>query len=695
MKNIKNLSFILIAFLTIAICSCNNSSTGTYIGGTQKPLTISITSNENIKLFDASAKPQLNSSQRTIVADAFTTGSGLTFYLWGTAQSGQTLDPKEVRVTATDDYNGKVILDIDSYNWDLTLAACPTADLTDENDILADAVLIGYGNVNMMFTNNIKFTLSPKGLSKTGKVALTLNLGTNMSIPDGYTGKAYIYDVVSGQPVKSHLDEDLFQAYFDDTNATDDTAETRTAFEGGATFNANDKDIDPGTYSFQVEFTKNGELRKYVWNDTLIILPGTTVTKTLTIPNLIGTKPATPTDFKVEFNDDEDVDYEDLYSVHFTWNQDDVVNETMFVLQIAELKGDDDIAAITDATGFDAIWNDATKYNARETFDYSNDIKRDMKFYKSGSLFANSESLDIYLELGKRYIARLYSENNAGYSDNAAYVEITAPTNVDAESGTLTTINRFRVRYYNQGGYWNVGGTKAQDADNLMKIHYWSQTSNSKTYAVLNPVSSGEHATTHDKIGSTTVPYLYRGPADWIYWVTNLSTGNKYPTDNGTSYTPDAYADYKNLDLYAIYSREGDVEIFNDTDYDIVDTTKDYVAGFGKTAAELSSLITTEVSKSALGYDKDTAQGATTTVTVTLPSGTGNPTWVYDKVSFKMSYSDVVYFTETQVGEARGSANTFTIPLKNLPTGCVFNCLVKAQYNKTTVSYPFTIYLTD
>ena len=35
------------------------------------------------------------------------------------------------------------------------------------------------------------------------------------------------------------------------------------------------------------------------------------------------------------------------------------------------------------------------------------------------------------------------------------------------------------------------------------------------------------------KVGTTAVPYLYRGPADWIYWVTNLSTGNKYPTDNG------------------------------------------------------------------------------------------------------------------------------------------------------------------
>ena len=129
MKNIKQVCFILIALLTVAFVSCKGSATGSFTGSDKTPLTISITSNENIKLFDTS-----KNTSRTIVADAFTTGSGLTFYLWGTAQSGQELLPKEVKVTPSDDYNGKVILDIDSYNWDLTLAACPTAGLEDEND---------------------------------------------------------------------------------------------------------------------------------------------------------------------------------------------------------------------------------------------------------------------------------------------------------------------------------------------------------------------------------------------------------------------------------------------------------------------------------------------------------------------------------------------------------------------------------
>ncbi len=718
MKNIKHLCFILIGLLTVAFISCKGSATGSFTGSDKKPLTISITSNENIKLFDTSRK-----ANRTIVADAFTTGDGLVFYLWGTAQSDQTLAPKVVDVTPdkigpegsqTDDpYNGKVILDIDCYNWELTLAACPPpADpsnftpLTDPDDIMDEAVLVGYGNVDMLFTNNIKFTLSPKGLHKTGKVNLTLQLeeidddNDNQTadvpwpIPDGYTATAYIYNIVTGEPVKSHSNEDLFIKYFNDADSdtVDDTLETRTAFEGGASFNANNKEIDPGTYSFQVEFTKKGELRKYVWNDTLIILPGTEVQKTIIIPNLVGTKPEAPSAFNVSFNDNEETEFKNHYSVHFTWTQTNVVNETNFALELVELKGDEDIATtITNADDFDAIWNDATKYNNKYTFDYLHNVKlvNNGMFYKSGSLFANSTSLDIYLELGKRYIARLYSENNAGYSDDAVYITtITPPANVLAESGTLSTINRYRVKYYNQGGKWNTGGAKTSDTDTLPKIYYWSQTNNNKPYTVLNPVKQAGTG-----LGTTALPYLYNGAADWIYWVTNLSTGEKYPDDTGSTYSPDPYSDYKNLDLYAMFSREAYVNFYKDTDYDIVDTVADYVAGFGITAANLSSVNTNVASKTTLGYNKETNPEATTTVTVTLPSTT---TWNYDSISLSISYGGYVFYNgEITDVAAVGTANTFTFKLKQLPSGLIYNCKVEAQHAMTTVSYPFTIYLTD
>ena len=142
-----------------------------------------------------------------------------------------------------------------------------------------------------------------------------------------------------------------------------------------------------------------------------------------------------------------------------------------------------------------------------------------------------------------------------------------------------------------------------------------------------------------------------------------------------------------------MFSREADVTFYKDTDYDIVDTVADYVAGFGITAANLSSVNTNVASKTTLGYNKETNPEATTTVTVTLPSTT---TWNYDSISLSISYGGYVFYNgEITDVAAVGTANTFTFKLKQLPSGLIYNCKVEAQHAMTTVSYPFTIYLTD
>lgn len=727
MKNIKQLFFILIALLTVALCSCKGSASGSFTGSDKMPLTISITSNENIKLFDTS-----RSASRTIVADAFTTGSGLHFYLWGTAQSGQTLNPKEVTVTPDkiqgtnndDPYNGMVILDIDCFNWELTLAACKTAGLTTETAILEDAVLIGYGNVDMMFTNNIKFTLSPKGLAKTGTVDLDIVLGEGMSIPSGYDVKAYIYDMTTGKEVK----------------ASDGSSLVRSITSFPATYkpvDANDpndvKEIAPGTYLFQVEFTKDGENRRYVYNDTLIILPGsetekkTADNKQIVIPNLLGKKPKVPSNLIVSFNqganDKEESKYSGYYPVTLTWT-DESNNETNFALQIAEVADSYTPAAVVnDKTSFEAIWDTAANNNAKYEFNYLNDIQANTRFFKDGSLFANNHELQIYLELGKRYVVRLYAENNAGYSvddpeaatpvEAAAYATITP-----IETGAvLKTINRYRVKYWNQSGIWNRGETIGQEKNtegyNLPIIHYWSYSDESHKYSVLNPVKAVEPA-----VNSASAPYLYRGGAKWLYWVTSLAEGNKYPNANSNPYSPDPYYDYKNLDLFAVYSRDGKIEIWNDADYDLKPS---YISGFGKPKSGLPNNTEITISKTATGveqvYSVDAADDSIAAekkrkcmnLVVTLPQTAADQPdiWVYDKVTLEITYSGYTYFVETQTGAARGlldttnnintpsESNTFEVLLGQLPTGYVYNCFIKAQYQMTTVSYPFSIYLTD
>lgn len=707
MRNFKKWSFILAAFLIVFLGACKQSATGSFIGSDKKPLTISIASNDNIKLFNS------NTAGRTIVADAFTNDSRLHFYLWGTALSGQPLKPKEVTVTAIDQYNGKVILDIDCYNWSLTLAACPEAitipnPYADDSaveakieEIINKAVLIGYGNVDMMFTNNIKFTMSPKGLKKPGKVNLNLVLGTGMFIPDGYDVSAYIYNMTTGELILS--DEtppaSLSQTIYTHSPSGDPTA----AFPFNYT--ANGKDIKPGTYSFQVEFTKEDENRKYVWNDTIIILPGTTIggtstsTKTITIPNLVGIKPNPPANFRVSFNGDEDTLYPDKYSVKFEWDQGTteapVNNETNYVLQIAEVPDTyEPGASDTSETIFDAVWSAAAD-DKKHTFDYLHDIRSNLRFYKDGSLFANNTRVDVYLELGKRYVARLYAENNAGYSDTAAYLTTITPVETGA---TLKTINRFRVHYYVQGGAWNYGALPGNSDSKLDKIEYWSQSD--QTYTVLNPVAT---ATVNNAngvavpCGATNAPYLYKDPVKWLYWIEELSTGTKYPQDvttaGVTTYTPDPYADYENLNLYAMYSREGLYEIYNDSDFDIAAS---YVSGFGKAAGAVSMTETNIASKAAI---KDANNKATLTLTLPAqdPSNPNDttPDWVYDQVALQISYSGFIYVNENQVGADRGVGNEFKIPLGQLETGRIYYCVLKAQYKMTTVSYPFAIYLTD
>ena len=660
-KNTRLWLTMLIFMLLAAFTACKGSSNGTFTGSDKQPLNITIAQNEMIKF------TKTNGAGRTIVADPFI-ASGLKFYLWGTTQSNQTLAPKDVTVTSQDGKVGKVILDIECYNWSLTLAACPTADATalgaspTIEQVLEKAVLIGYGNVDMMFTNVIKFTLTPKGLSRTGNVDLTIGLESGMTIPAGYIAKAYIYDITTGQKIKSAGNADTFMTLDNDELAA-----------GTASFDANGEALKPGTYSFQI----------------LIILPGKTADDTITIPNLIGAKPAAPDDFTVQFNkykaangtltdEAEEAVYPGFYTAHFEWDGDAVNTEMNFALEIAEISEDAVVnAPITTADAFNAIFGDPTdptdgEINAKYSFNYLNDVRANTRFYKGGSLFANSEYLDVYLELGKRYIARLYSENNAGYSTTAAYVEITP-----VESGAvLPTINRYRVRYYTQGGTWNegeeIGGGTESTAD---KIVYWSKSG--QTYSVLNPVKGANGK------GSSGNPYLYNGPADWIYWITDLTTGSKYPTTNDI---PNSYDDYKNLNLYASYSREGDIEIYNDKTYDILQA---WVSAFGLSGT-VAKDSTNTVSKARIN-------SPTTTVSLTIPVATGDnpPTWKYNNVSFKISYSGHTYFFAEQVGNERGTANEFEIALSNLPTGYVYNCMLQAQYQMTTVSYPFTIELTD
>ncbi|MCR5285578.1 MAG: hypothetical protein K6D95_08260 [Treponema sp.] len=697
MKKLHFFALLLLVAMIFSGCK-NNVGNASYTGGDKVTTNITITTNEDLQIF------KTTKTSRTLLADAFALNdNGLTFYLFGQATSGTVLEPKTVVVTSDNGITGKVTLDIESRNWDLTLAACADDDLSDKNDIISNAVLIGYANVDMQFTNTINFTLSPKGLTKPGYVSLKIAREGDWEVPEGYIGTARIINAIDASAVEGTGDEDLSQILYDGTTTpdpTDNFIPVANIASGAACYTANGAAILPGTYLFEVRFTKEDENRQFVWNDTIIILPGRTsnitlntagtdYTEEIVIPNLVGLKPISPTDFKVTYNEDEDTTYIDHYTAEFTWEGAAVKTEKNFAIELAELSDAQDTPA--DSAAIASNWDTlrAAAVHAY-TFDYSamNDAEIPdpadntktidnpdyLAYYNmktAGSILANNESITFALELGKRYIARIYSENNAGYSETPVYMAVQD----DQAGNKYTVINRYRVTYHPQS---NSAVWKFDAQSSGPKVYYWGLSDND--YTVLAPVGvdDGNGNTT----GSDANPYLYDGAAKWLYWYTDPQTHEVYPELTGNVYSPEAYTDWQNLDLYAVYSREGNVTLYDDANYDLKPS---YVAGFGLTAGNLTRSTT-------ITFSKDGA--SETSVTVTLPDGVTDE-WIYNSVKFTMTYGGFIYSAQEQDGADRGESNEFTINLDNITTGNVYQCCITARYDKTIVSYPFSVYVTD
>lgn len=726
MKNTK--LFALTALLVaVLFTGCKNDLVGTATvkgdGITcDKQLNINITSDDNIRIFNT------DDTSRTLLTDAFAAnGSGdneLKFYIWGNSTTSETLAPKAVTVTPKDAISGTVMLDIEALNWDLTLACVLKSDTTGatpavpatptEAEIRAAAVLIGYANVDMQFTNTINFTLSPKGLTKTGNIALKIQKENDWVLPAGYTAKASIYNAITMEPVEVTAATPPADAYEQAITFISYTADVTGA---GVTPNYSVNNVAPGTYIFEVRFTNDYDNRKYVWNDTLIVLPGKTtdsitksdgtLSKAVIIPNLIGKRPVSPKDCIVEYVADSEDFSPDMYKAKFKWNGDDVKTEKNFVIELAELAEGQTTPAAVNKDTWSTLWTDSNK---KYTFDYdalNNATKSDgtdlpnpnyeayyNRFRDSGSILANSTEITLKLELGKRYIARMYSENNSGYSnvsetdasktadELASYFTIAKVTTTEAVNTktehTYIVINRYRLTYYKQSytAYWQDGAISNAPT----KIFYWGQCSTS--YPILVPTGDGTAGNL----------LLTDGAAKWYYWMEDPQNPSKYDpkmnvTEEVTPYTPNNYEGFKNLDLYAAYSRQGNLEIYDDRNYELNGT---WISAFGTDNPSKTTSIT---------YSKGT--NTTSTVSVTLPTlpvadqSNSSKNWVYDKVIFQLTYGGKVYVSQEAPGAGRGTANEFTVELKYLPTGCVYNGKITAHYKQTIVSYPFTVYITD
>lgn len=585
------------------------------------------------------------SGARTIIPDSFDS-DGLDFYLYGIATSGKTFGPTKVTFKGKDTSKtvGTIAISADANVWEFTLVAIEGAGAApaDLSEMKTNAVLIGHSSMDMANGDTAKFTLSPDGLTKEASVAMKLYLDSWGDISlDDYKATAGIYKLTDGSLVS-----DLTKKDFTDLSTFPTSAPSAANYEVAT--------MEPGTYLFKVTFENSTTNKKFIWSDVIIILPGKTVENEVAIPNVIGTKPVVPTDFKAGYITDSEDKYNDYYLAEFNWKRGTSKNENYFEIDLLELAD-----ATTTIPTDDTSWDSAVDTDNGKSTTYGAKFSSS-EIYEDGSLLSGNEKVQVRLELGKRYFARIRAVNDAGVSDYV-YVSLDG-----TENFTSDTINRYRITYHlNCGKFTGVveGSTYSNKTDDI--VLYYCQESTTGN-AIIQP-------------DGTTITLVYEPDTNTKYNWTSWKTGDNTKYDLATN--PN-YTDYKNLDLYANYETDASVEIFDKSSY--------------------------EIKPEWISVDSNALTSKTTTIDVTTEteiewkitpteikdaSGTDIADFAYDIVNFTVSKGGKILFATSKKDVKVDVDTTFTMPLDNLSTG-IYNVMFTARKGTTTVSCNITTTIT-
>lgn len=642
--------------LLLGLAGCQNSLEGDSVSGDGieglRTLTVEI---KNYSEFVEESSVQANrfAPARSIMPDAFKTSDTLSYYLYGKASNGEEKEWTSVTVE-----NGKFTLDVEPYNWNLTLAV--TADaatkITEADDLAAvkgKAVLIGYAAVDLTrHANSASFTLKPDGLTTPGHVGLKTSLEGNWTIPDSINSvRLGIYNLTNGKAV----------TYSDDnTTVVTVTKSAGTTIAFPSTFGDSSKDLAPGTYTFKVEFLDAKDECEAEWSDSIVILPGKTNDKPVAVPNVIGAKPAAATDFTASYVDGTKDITPGFYDVKFEWKGAACVNERSFEIDLLEVTGSTVAAIPTD----DTTWDSAVTDSGKTAVTYGSKVISD-PFYVEGSLLANNTSLTMKLPLGKAYVARIRAVNRAGSSDNA-YVTV----GTGKGTGTVfegTFINLFRIRYNLQGGT------------------YTPETGSAQTTPIVDYASKEIAYRVPDTSDAATTNTLVKNSLSWKKW---KKADNTYVD---VAVTP-SYSGPANIDLYACYTTDADVNIFNAADYKL-DAAWITVGEGSATLTGTESCTLTLSKATALNTD-----GALIWTVNVADKGETSPItgkFAYDSVTIKVSAFGNTYYTQTQANVAVGTPATFTQTGAKLLESGIYNVKITATAGTTTVTLPVVLTITD
>lgn len=646
--------------LLLGLAGCQNSLEGDSVSGEGieglRTLTVEI-KNYSEFVEESSVQANMFAPARSIMPDAFKTSDTLSYYLYGKASNGEEKEWTSVTVE-----NGKFTLDVEPYNWNLTLAV--TADaatkITEADDLAAvkgKAVLIGYAAVDLTrHANSASFTLKPDGLTTPGHVGLKTSLEGPWTIPDSITTvKLGIYNLTNGKEVK----------YSDDnTTVVTVTKSAGTTIAFPSTFGDSSKDLAPGTYTFKVEFLDAKNECEAEWSDSIVILPGKTNDKTVAVPDVIGAKPAAATDFTASYVSGTEDSTPGFYDVKFEWKGAACVNERSFEIDLLEVTGTKTVTAIPIS---DTEWATAETDSGNKVVTYKSEVISD-PFYVEGSLLANNTSLTMKLPLGKAYVARIRAVNRAGKSANT-YVT------VGAGSGTAfagTFINLFRIRYNLQGGTYTPDGETAQTAPIV-------QYASAET-AYLVPDTSKD----------VTKNTLKKNSLSWTKWQVDDKEDKK---DIDLDTTP-KYSGPKNIDLYACYTTDADVNIFDAAAYKLDASWIKVGVGEGSATLKGTDLsYTVTVSKAAaLEANGDLTWTITVADSGAEPITTG---FAYDSVKIEVSAAGIHHYTQTQANVTVGTPATFTQTGAKLLESGTYNVMITATEGTTTVTLPVVLTITD
>lgn len=641
--------------LLLGLAGCQNSLEGDSVSGDEieglRTLTVEI---KNYSEFVEESSVQANrfAPARSIMPDAFTTADTLSYYLYGKASNGEEKKWTLVTVDA-----GKFSLDVEPYNWNLTLAVTADAKTTiADADELATvkgkAVLIGYAAVDLTrHANSASFTLKPDGLTTPGKVKLTTSLEGSWTIPDNIESvRLGIYNFTKGTVVN----------YSDDSSTVVTATKSAGTIAFPSTFGDSSKDLAPGTYTFKVEFLNAKAECEAEWSDSLVILPGKTNSTAVAVPNVLGTAPAAATAFTASYVAGTEDSTPGFYDVKFEWDGTACTNERYFEIDLLDVTGSTVAAIPTD----DTTWDSAVTDSGNTAVTYGAAVIED-QLYTEGSLLANNTSLTMKLPLGKAYVARIRAVNRAGSSDNAYVTVGTGKGTEKVFEGTF--INLFRIRYNLQGGT------------------YTPATGTAQTTPIVDYASKEIAYRVPDTSDAATTNTLVKNSLSWTKW---KKADNTYVD---TTATPN-YSGPENIDLRACYTTDADVNIFDAAKYKL-DATWITVGKAPATPLTGTESCTVTVSKAAaLETNGDLTWRITVADSGAEPITTG---FAYDSVKIEVSSPGMHHYTQTQADVAVGTPATFTQTGAKLLESGTYNVMITATEGTTTVTLPVVLTITD